>query len=61
VTLGYVALGEDDVIPLDTPNRYLVVVELQTPLLSTFFGDDDTKHSASGNVSWFEYGIAGVA
>lgn len=46
VTFRNVSLGQNDVIALDPPDCHLGFVELEATLVSTFFGDDDGKHSA---------------
>lgn len=46
VTFRNVSLGQNDVIALDPPDSHLGFVELEATLVSTFFGDDDGKHSA---------------
>jgi len=51
VALGDVTLGQDDVVALDASYIHLGLVELEATLLSTFFRDDNRKHSASGDIA----------
>jgi len=47
MALGDIALGQDDVIALDSPDGDLGLVELHTLLRATFFCDDHSEHRAS--------------
>ena len=44
VALRDVALGKDDVVPLDTTDRDLVLIEIEGALRSTLLRDDDFEH-----------------
>jgi hypothetical protein len=44
VALRDVALGKDDVVPLDAANRDLVLIEIEGALRSTLLRDDDFEH-----------------
>ncbi len=42
--LRNVALGEDDIIPLHSANRYFGLFKIETSLVSAFFCQRDRKH-----------------
>jgi len=45
VALGHVALGQDDVVALYPANRHLLLVKVEAPLFSAFFGYGYRKHA----------------